>query len=108
MGATAAALMGAYAVSSTFPTHAGSVGHEVAAKYSVYDLPIGKKFPRVMPCFIEVAKGSRNKYEWDEHVGFLRLDRVLHSSCSIFSLSLSLSRIVTPYTHTYRRCFLSS
>jgi len=93
VGATAAALMGAYAVSSTFPTHAGSVGHEVAAKYSVYDLPIGKKFPRVMPCFIEVAKGSRNKYEWDEHVGFLRLDRVLHSSCSIFSLSLSLSLV---------------
>ena len=74
--ATAAFTFSSYASS----LDAGSVGSEGAAKYSVYDLPIGNKFPRVMPCFIEVAKGSRNKYEWDEHIGFLRLDRVLHSA----------------------------
>lgn len=50
------------------------------SKYSVYDLPLGNGFPRVLPCFIEVAKGSRNKYEWDDKIGFLRLDRVLHSA----------------------------
>ena len=50
------------------------------ATVSVYDFPIGSDFPNVIPCFIEVAKGSRNKYEWDESVGFLRLDRVLHSA----------------------------
>ena len=36
------------------------------ATVSVYDFPIGGDFPNVIPCFIEVAKGSRNKYEWDE------------------------------------------
>lgn len=49
-------------------------------KSSVYDLPLGEGFPRVLPCFIEVAKGSRNKYEWDDKIGHLRLDRVLHSA----------------------------
>jgi len=49
-------------------------------RVSVYDLPLGDGFPRVIPCFIEVAKGSRNKYEWDDKTGFLRLDRVLHSA----------------------------
>ena len=77
-GAAAAAATFAFASYSSLD--AGSVEKEGAAKYNVYDLPIGKKFPRVMPCFIEVAKGSRNKYEWDEHIGFLRLDRVLHSA----------------------------
>ena len=75
---TAAAATAAFTFSSYMD--AGSTGSEHSTKYSVYDLPIGKKFPRVMPCFIEVAKGSRNKYEWDEHIGFLRLDRVLHSA----------------------------
>ena len=45
------------------------------------DFPLkGKNFPCEAPCFIEVSKGSRNKYEWDEKNGFLRLDRVLHSA----------------------------
>lgn len=29
--------------------------------------------------FVEIPKGSRNKYEYDERTGRLRLDRVLHS-----------------------------
>src|SRR5438093_12102127 len=30
--------------------------------------------------FIEIPKGSRNKYEWDEEIGALKLDRFLFSS----------------------------
>ena len=35
---------------------------------------------RTVDALIEIAKGSRNKYELDESSGRLRLDRVLHSS----------------------------
>jgi inorganic pyrophosphatase len=35
---------------------------------------------RTVDVLIEIAKGSRNKYELDERTGRLRLDRVLHSS----------------------------
>eukprot|EP00300_Choanocystis_sp_HF-7_P040198 c6641_g1_i1.p2 GENE.c6641_g1_i1~~c6641_g1_i1.p2 ORF type:complete len:250 (+),score=44.40 c6641_g1_i1:765-1514(+) len=49
-------------------------------QHSAYDLPLGSKFPELVPCFVEVTKGSRNKYEWDEELGFLVLDRVLHSA----------------------------
>jgi inorganic pyrophosphatase len=38
------------------------------------------KFPNEVACFIEVAKESRNKYEWDHDLGAMRLDRVLHSA----------------------------
>ena len=31
-------------------------------------------------CLIEIPKGSRNKYEWDEQLGAIRLDRFLFSS----------------------------
>lgn len=31
-------------------------------------------------CIVEIPKGSRNKYEWDEDVGAIRLDRFLSSS----------------------------
>lgn len=30
--------------------------------------------------FVEIPKGSRNKYEWDHHAGGFRLDRMLFSS----------------------------
>ena len=52
----------------------------VTAAPSIYDLPLGPGYPQTLPCFIEVSKGSRNKYEWDEEYGRLRLDRVLHSA----------------------------
>jgi inorganic pyrophosphatase len=35
---------------------------------------------RTVDVLVEIAKGSRNKYELDEKSGRLRLDRVLHSS----------------------------
>ena len=31
-------------------------------------------------CYVEIPKGSRNKYEWDEELGAIRLDRFLFSS----------------------------
>src|SRR5258708_35655278 len=31
-------------------------------------------------CLVEIPKGSRNKYEWDEGLGAIRLDRFLFSS----------------------------
>jgi inorganic pyrophosphatase len=31
-------------------------------------------------CLVEIPKGSRNKYEWDEHLGAIKFDRFLFSS----------------------------
>jgi inorganic pyrophosphatase len=31
-------------------------------------------------CFVEIPKGSRNKYEWDPETGYIMLDRFLFSS----------------------------
>ena len=49
--------------------------------YSPYTLPLKmKNYPREIPVFIEVSKGSRNKYEYNKTTGLLMLDRVLHSA----------------------------
>ena len=37
-------------------------------------------FPNKLPAYIEVSKFSRFKYEWDNELNSLVLDRVLHSS----------------------------
>jgi len=37
-------------------------------------------FPDVIEIVVEISRGSRNKYEWDEESEVLRLDRVLSSS----------------------------
>jgi len=34
----------------------------------------------MLHCFVEIPKGSRNKYEWDEELQALKLDRFLFSS----------------------------
>lgn len=48
---------------------------------NTYEMPIrSKKYPKEVPVFIEVKKGSRMKYEWDTGIGMLQLNRVLHSS----------------------------
>jgi inorganic pyrophosphatase len=36
--------------------------------------------PETMHCLVEIPKGSRNKYEWDEELGAIKLDRFLFSS----------------------------
>eukprot|EP00301_Raphidiophrys_heterophryoidea_P018545 c3543_g1_i1.p1 GENE.c3543_g1_i1~~c3543_g1_i1.p1 ORF type:complete len:249 (-),score=51.57 c3543_g1_i1:25-771(-) len=61
-------------------SHEAQRGPTTFTQRSAYDLPLGKKFPDQVPAVIEVSKGSRNKYEWDEEIGFLVLDRVLHSA----------------------------
>ena len=38
------------------------------------------EFPRVLEVVVEIPSGSRNKYEFDETTGVIRLDRVLSSA----------------------------
>ncbi|MCL6432553.1 MAG: inorganic diphosphatase, partial [Anaerolineae bacterium] len=44
------------------------------------DLPVGPDPPRTVHVVVEIPKGSRNKFEYDEHLGVLKLDRVLYSA----------------------------
>ncbi|HOG47511.1 MAG TPA: inorganic diphosphatase [Anaerolineae bacterium] len=43
------------------------------------DLSPGPDVPRTVHVVVEIPKGSRNKYEYDEHMGVFKLDRVLYS-----------------------------
>ena len=43
-------------------------------------LPMGEDAPRVVNAVVEVPVGSRNKYEYDEGLGAVMLDRVLPGS----------------------------
>jgi inorganic pyrophosphatase len=38
------------------------------------------RFPEIVEVVVEIPAGSRNKYEWDEASGVMRLDRVLSSA----------------------------
>jgi inorganic pyrophosphatase len=42
--------------------------------------PSGADFPDIIEVVVEIPRGSRNKYEWDERAGVFRLDRVLSSA----------------------------
>ena len=42
--------------------------------------PSAGDFPDVVEVVVEIPRGSRNKYEWDEKAGVFRLDRVLASA----------------------------
>lgn len=42
-------------------------------------LGAGKNAPEVVTTVVEIAKGSHNKYEYDEETGVFKLDRVLYS-----------------------------
>lgn len=44
------------------------------------ELPPGPNVPEVIYVVVEIPKRSRNKYEYDEQGGFIKLDRVLYSS----------------------------
>lgn len=47
---------------------------------NVYELlPLGEKSPEVINVVIEIPKGSHNKYEFDEKLGVIKLDRVFYS-----------------------------
>ena len=45
-----------------------------------HDLATGPDAPRVLNAFIEIPRGSRNKYELDKESGLLVLDRILHAA----------------------------
>lgn len=44
------------------------------------DLSIGPKAPEIVHVVVEIPKGSHNKYEYDEKMDIIKLDRVLHST----------------------------
>jgi len=46
---------------------------------NIKQLPIGKKSPEVVNVIIEIPRGSHNKYEYDEELDIIKLDRVLYS-----------------------------
>lgn len=46
---------------------------------SFESIPIGKNAPETVNVVIEIPKGSQNKYEFDEELGVIKLDRVLYS-----------------------------
>jgi inorganic pyrophosphatase len=46
---------------------------------SYKDLTIGGQAPNIVHAVIEIPKGSHNKYEYDEKLDVIKLDRVLHS-----------------------------
>ena len=51
------------------------------SSFSPYHLKlVDENFPHKIPSYIEVSKNSRFKYEWDDKVNTLVLDRILHSS----------------------------
>ena len=43
---------------------------------NIKNLPAGKNYPEVFNVVIEIPKGSRNKYEYDEELDIIKLDRV--------------------------------
>lgn len=43
---------------------------------SIANLPIGDKAPEVVNVVIEIPAGSKNKYEYDEELDCIKLDRV--------------------------------
>ena len=63
-------------------------------------------FPAIVEIVVEIPRGSRNKYEYDEEAGVFRLDRVLSSAvyynfdydvCSrVLASTSSLRRRLTP------------
>ncbi len=45
-----------------------------------HELPPGPQLPEIIYVVVEIPKRSRNKFEYDEAGGFIKLDRVLYSS----------------------------
>ena len=45
-----------------------------------HDLEIGDDAPNEITVFIEIPKGSRNKYELDKKTGLIKFDRILYSA----------------------------
>lgn len=45
-----------------------------------HDIPVGSKAPEQINTIVEIAKGSKNKYEIDKETGMIALDRVAHTA----------------------------
>src|SRR5271167_1984614 len=43
-------------------------------------LDAGADAPKKVTAFVEISKGSNVKYEYDEHNGLVKVDRILHTS----------------------------
>jgi inorganic pyrophosphatase len=43
------------------------------------DIPLGNKSPQIVNAIVEISKETHNKYEYDEKLDVIKLDRVLHS-----------------------------
>ncbi len=50
-----------------------------SARPNYLQLPLGEHAPDEINVVVEIAEGSRNKYEYDKTLDIFRLDRVLHS-----------------------------
>ena len=48
--------------------------------HPLHDLPTGPHAPHELNAFIEIPRGSRNKYELDKESGLLKLDRILYAA----------------------------
>lgn len=47
---------------------------------SIANLPKGDKYPEVFNVVIEIPRGSHNKYEYDEELDVIKLDRVNYAA----------------------------
>lgn len=48
--------------------------------HPLHDLATGTDVPHELNAFIEIPRGSRNKYELDKESGLLKLDRILYAA----------------------------
>ncbi|MDO8429348.1 MAG: inorganic diphosphatase [Candidatus Daviesbacteria bacterium] len=50
---------------------------------NIKNLPKGPKYPEEFNVVVELTRGSRNKYEYDEELDIIKLDRVYTSAMSL-------------------------
>ena len=48
--------------------------------HSLLNVEAGADAPKKVTAFVEIPKGSNIKYEYDEHTGIIKVDRILHTS----------------------------
>jgi inorganic pyrophosphatase len=49
-------------------------------KHPLHDIPSGSAPPDELNLFVEIPRGSRNKFELDKESGLIKLDRLLYSA----------------------------
>lgn len=50
---------------------------------NIKDLPRGEKYPAEFNLVVEMPKGSHNKYEYDEELDIIKIDRVFYSAMAL-------------------------